>query len=115
MKPDLDLELVLDRVLCLREDPEEASAGGIIIPDGAKLKTTAATIISVGPGRVREDGTRVAPMFNAGDRVLIDRYVGHDLELKVSGVPKKFTIITEDEVYARVREQKRPNKRQKKT
>jgi chaperonin GroES len=45
-----------DRVVVKRIDPEEKSAGGIIIPDAAKEKPSQGKITSVGPGGRDENG-----------------------------------------------------------
>ena len=48
-----------DRVLVIREEEEQKSAGGIIITDTAKEKPQKGKIIAAGPGKIGEDGKRV--------------------------------------------------------
>ena len=50
-----------DRVVVKRIDAEEKTKGGIIIPDTAKEKPQEGEVVAVGPGRLTEDGKRVAP------------------------------------------------------
>lgn len=59
-----------DYVLVTLDDPEEISAGGIIIPDVAQ-RSQEATVLAVGPGRVVEGGVRVRPDVSEGDVVLV--------------------------------------------
>ena len=42
-----------DRVLVLRVQEEQKTAGGIIIPDTAKEKPQEGKVVSVGPGKMR--------------------------------------------------------------
>jgi chaperonin GroES len=48
----------------------------------------------VGPGKVTEDGKRVAMEVKKGDRILIGKYSGS--EVKIDGV--EYTILREDDV-----------------
>jgi chaperonin GroES len=75
---------------------EQKSVGGIIIPDSAKEKPQEATVIAVGPGKLDDDGKRLALDVKVGDRILIGKYAG--TEIKVDG--KEVVILTEDEVLA---------------
>ncbi len=88
--------IVVERV----DDQEEKSAGGIIIPDSAKEKPQQATVISVGPGKLDEDGKRQPLDVQPGDRVLIGKYAGNDVNIG----DKEYVILTEDEVLAVVEE-----------
>jgi chaperonin GroES len=83
-----------DRVLVLRVEEEQKTAGGIIIPDTAKEKPQEGKVVAVGPGKVGEDGKRVAPELKTGDRVLFSKYAG--TEIKVDGVEHVF--MREDDI-----------------
>ncbi len=83
-----------DRVLIRRLEAAEEKRGGIIIPDTAKEKPQQGEIISVGPGRLTEDGKRVEPEVKKGQRVLIGKYAG--TEVKIDG--QEFIILREDDI-----------------
>ena len=83
-----------DRVLVLRVEEEQKTAGGIIIPDTAKEKPQEGKVVSVGPGKVGEDGKRVPLEVKAGDRVLFSKYAG--TEIKIDGVEHMF--MREDDI-----------------
>ncbi len=85
-----------DRVLLRRIEEKESVKGGIIIPDTAKEKPTEGDVISVGPGKMMEDGTRSPMDVKAGDRVLIGKYAG--TEIKVDD--QEFVIMREEEILA---------------
>ena len=83
-----------DRVLVKRFNEEEKSKGGIIIPDTAKEKPIQGEIISVGSGRVSEDG-KVRPLdVKKGDRVLFGKYAG--TEIKIDG--DEFLMMREEDI-----------------
>ena len=85
-----------DRVLVLRVEEEEKTAGGIIIPDTAKEKPQEGRIIATGPGKLSEDGTRVPLEVKEGDRVLFSKYAG--TEIKLDGVD--HLMMREDDILA---------------
>jgi len=85
-----------DRVLIKRIDEQEQVRGGIIIPDTAKEKPQEAEVVAVGPGKVNDDGKRVAPDIKVGDKVLVGKYSGSDI--KIDG--EDFVIVREDEILA---------------
>jgi len=83
-----------DRVLVERLEDEEKSPGGIIIPDSAKEKPSRGKIVSVGKGKVGDDG-KVRPLdVKAGDKVLFGKYAGS--EIKIEG--KEMLIMREDDI-----------------
>jgi chaperonin GroES len=83
-----------DRILVKRVASEEKTKGGIIIPDTAKEKPLEGKVVAVGPGFVREDGSRREPLLKAGDRVLFGRYDG--TEVKIDG--EEHLILREGDV-----------------
>ncbi|MDA8345261.1 MAG: co-chaperone GroES [Thermaerobacter sp.] len=85
-----------DRVVVKVVEAEEKTAGGIILPDTAKDKPQEGEIIAVGTGRVLENGTRIAPEVNVGDRVIFSKYGG--TEVKVAET--EYLIIRESDLLA---------------
>lgn len=83
-----------DRILVKRLEEEEKTKGGIIIPDSAKEKPMEGEVISVGAGKVGDDGKRIALDVKAGDRVLYSKYGG--TEVKIEGV--EHLILREDDI-----------------
>jgi chaperonin GroES len=84
----MNIKPLNDRVLVLRLDAEQKTAGGIIIPDTAKEKPQEAKVVAVGPGAIRDDGTRTPLEVKPGDRILISKYAG--TEIKIDGVEHIF-------------------------
>jgi len=85
-----------DRVLVIRQEEEQKTAGGIIIPDTAKEKPQKGKIIAAGPGRMADDGKRIPMEVKEGDRVLFSKYAGS--EIKIDGV--EHIVMKEDDILA---------------
>jgi chaperonin GroES len=85
-----------DRVLVLREDEKQKSAGGIIIPDTAKEKPQRGKVVAVGSGRIDKDGKRTALEVKVGDRILFGKYAGS--EIKIDNVEHVF--MREDDILS---------------
>jgi chaperonin GroES len=83
-----------DRILVERVKEQEKTKGGIIIPDSAKEKPAEGKVISVGSGKLNEDGKRIPLEIKKGDRILFGKYGGQ--EIKVEG--NEYLIMREDEV-----------------
>jgi len=83
-----------DRILVRRVEEAETTRGGIIIPDSAKDKPQEGEVISVGKGKISEEG-KVRPLdVKEGDRILFGKYSG--TEIKLDG--EDFIIMREEEV-----------------
>ena len=90
----MKVQPLADRILLKRIEVKQDKKGGIIIPDSAKEKPQEGKVISVGGGRVNEDGT-VRPLdVKKGDRVLFGKYGG--TEVTVDG--EEHLIIREDDI-----------------
>ena len=87
-----------DRVVVKAIEQQEVSKGGIILPDTAKEKPQEGEVIAVGPGRVTDDGKRVALDLKAGDRVIYSKYGG--TEVKEDGV--EYLILRESDILAKI-------------
>ena len=85
-----------DRVLVIREEEEQKSTGGIIIPDTAKEKPQRGRVVAAGPGKVGENGKRNPLEVKAGDRILFSKYAG--TEIKLDGVEHVF--MREDDILS---------------
>jgi len=83
-----------DRVIVRRLNEVEKSAGGIIIPDSAKEKPVEGEVISVGKGKIMENGD-IRPLdVKAGDKVIFSKYAG--TEIKLDG--DEFLMMREDDI-----------------
>lgn len=85
-----------DKVVIKRLQPEEKTAGGILLPDNAREKPTEGRILSVGQGRLTDKGTRVKPQVNDGDRVLFSSWAGTEIEID----GEEVLILSENDILA---------------
>ena len=89
-----------DRVVIEPTPREEMTKSGIVLPDTAKEKPQEGKIISVGPGRILEDGKREQMDVKKGDKVLYAKYAG--TEFKVDG--EEYLIVSQKDILAVVRD-----------
>lgn len=85
-----------DRVVIRVLEQEEKTASGIFLPDTAKEKPSQGEVIAVGPGKLQDDGTRVALDVKAGDKIIFSKYAG--TEVKFEGV--EYLIVSERDILA---------------
>jgi len=88
-----------DRLVVEAIEQEDATASGILIPESAKEKPQQGNVLAAGPGRLDDDGKRIAMEVKVGDRVLYARYAGTEIKLEGN---KKVLILKESDVLALV-------------
>jgi chaperonin GroES len=91
------IEPLGDRVVIKPTPKEEVSKGGIVLPDTAKEKPQEGKIIAVGPGRLTEDGKRIAMEVKKGDKVIYSKYAGTELKLD----DEELVIMREGDILAK--------------
>jgi chaperonin GroES len=96
MSTAVNIKPIGDRVLVKRLEEKEQVKGGIIVPDSAKEKPQEAEVIALGTGKRTEKGELVAFEVKLGDRVLISKYGG--TEVNYGG--EKFVLLREDDLLA---------------
>ena len=92
----MKLKPLNDRVLVKRLESEEKTAGGLYIPDTAQEKPSKGQVVAVGPGKIAENGSRVAMAVKKGDEVLFNKYAG--TEIKLDGVD--HLVMREEDILA---------------
>lgn len=85
-----------DKILVERVEAEEKTAGGIVLPDTAKEKPKQGKVLSLGEGKVLDNGKRQAFQVKKGDKVLFTSYAGS--EIKIEG--KEYLIMAEEDILA---------------
>jgi chaperonin GroES len=84
-----------NRVLVKRAKATQ-SKGGILLPDSAQEKPKEGVVLSIGPGKVNEDGKRETMLVKKGDRVLFSSYSG--TEVKQQTEEEEYLILSEDDI-----------------
>jgi len=85
-----------DKVLVKRLEAEAKTPGGIVLPDNAKEKPQRGKIISVGKGKLLDDGALKKMQVKKGQTVLFTSYAG--TEIKLDG--KEYLIMSESDILA---------------
>jgi len=97
-KPKVKVRPLDDRVVISPMEAEETTAGGIVLPDAAQEKPQRGTILSVGPGKLLDSGSRGELSVAVGDEVIYGKYAGTDIELDGHDVK----ILRESDILAKV-------------
>lgn len=93
----LKLQPLGDRLVVKPIEREEVTKGGIVLPDTAKEKPQEGEVLAAGPGRLTEDGKRIAMDVKVGDIVVYAKYGG--IEIKVD--EEELLILREGDILAR--------------
>ncbi|HYB72280.1 MAG TPA: co-chaperone GroES [Candidatus Sulfotelmatobacter sp.] len=83
-----------DRILVKRLEEKEVKKGGIIIPDTAKEKPQEGEVVEVGPGKMTDEGKRIAMEVKKGDKILFGKYSGSEVKLG----DQEYMIMREEDV-----------------
>ncbi len=92
----MNIKPLADRVVIKPAPAEERTKGGLILPDTAKEKPVVGEVVAVGPGKVTDDGKKVALEVKVGDKVLYGKYSG--TEVNVEGTD--YLIMREADIFA---------------
>ena len=95
--PKTKLRPLDDRVVVKPVEAEERTAGGIVLPDSAKEKPQRGKVVSIGPGKLLENGQRGTLSVSIGDEVIYGKYSGSDIELEGDEVK----ILRETDILAK--------------
>ena len=87
-----------DRVLVEPQENEETTASGLVLPDTAKERPQEGKVIAVGPGRLNDDGKRIAMDIKAGDVVVYSKFAG--TEYSENGTD--YLVLRESDILAKV-------------
>ena len=91
------LQPLADRLVVKPMEKEEKTKSGIILPDTAKEKPQEGEVVAVGPGRMTDDGKRIAMDLKVGDKVIYSKYGGS--EIKIDDV--EMIILRESDILAK--------------
>ncbi len=91
------LEPLADRLVVKPIEKEDVTKGGIYLPDTAKEKPQEGKVLAVGPGRLSEDGKRIAMDVQVGDIVVYARYGGTEIKID----DEELMILRESDILAK--------------
>ena len=85
-----------DRVVVKRVEAEEKTASGIVLPGAAAEKPDMGEVISVGTGKLLDDGSVRALQLKVGDKVIIMAF-----ELADKHIPSKVVLVDQNNHFIR--------------
>ena len=91
------LQPLADRLVVKPIEAEEKTKTGIYLPDTAKEKPQEGKVIAVGPGRLSEDGKRIAMDVKVGDIVIYAKYGGTEIKID----DEELIILRESDILAK--------------
>ncbi len=86
-----------DRIVIRRDDAEETSTGGILLPDSARNKPQKGKVLAVGPGHLLKDGSRRPLQVKEGDAVLFTNWAGDEFK---ESRGENILLMREEDVLA---------------
>ncbi|MBX3426381.1 MAG: co-chaperone GroES [Pirellulales bacterium] len=95
-KSKVALQPLGDKVVVSRDESQEITAGGIVLPDSAKDKPSRGTVVAIGTGKLLDDGTRGAMQVKVGDRVLFTSYAPENIEID----DEEYLLMSEGDILA---------------
>ena len=93
----IKLQPLADRLVVKPIEKEEVTKGGIVLPDTAKEKPQEGKVLAVGPGRLSDDGKRLAMDVSVGDIVIYAKYGGTEMKID----DEELVILRESDILAK--------------
>ena len=71
---DFPIQLFNDKIAIKRDDREQITTGGLVLPPSAQARPMTGLVVSVGPGLMRGDGTHLPMLVKVGDKVVFEQH-----------------------------------------
>lgn len=76
---------------------KETEKSGIVLPDSEKDKKSGkGEVLAVGPGRVLDNGQKLAMAVKVGDKIMYRQYAGDEVKIE----NEEYLVISEHDVLA---------------
>ncbi len=95
-KGGIRLQPLGDRVVIERDESEETTAGGIVLPGSAQDRPARGCVVSVGDGKILDDGSRSELQVKVGEHVLFSSYAGETFKVG----DEDLLLMREDDILA---------------
>lgn len=90
----MNIRPLYNRVLIERKEAPQKSKGGLYIPSSSSKKPNQGTVLAVGEGHLKSDGTLSPLQVKQGDLVVFGEYSGN--KITVDGT--EYYILSEDDI-----------------
>jgi chaperonin GroES len=85
---------IRDRLLVKKIEDSMKTKSGLVLSDDTKERPTKGEVLSVGEGKLNEDGKLLPMVISKGDKIVYPKYAGHPI--KLDGI--EYLILDENEV-----------------
>jgi chaperonin GroES len=85
-----------DKILVKRVEAQTKTSSGIYLPETAKEKPQEATIVSLGVGKLLDNGKRAEFQVKKGDKILISKWGGTEIKIN----DEEMLVLSEEDVLA---------------
>ena len=92
----MKVEPLGDKVVVKRLEAEETTEGGIVLPSSAQERPSQGRVLSVGDGKLLDDGGRASHQVKEGDRVVFSGYAGTEIVID----DEELLIMSADDIIA---------------
>src|SRR5881227_2000629 len=93
----MNVKPLSDRIVIRRQEAQEKTTGGILLPDAAKNKPQQGEVLAVGPGKLSKEGVRRPLQVKIGDTILFTAWAGDEYRDKKKD---DILIMREEDVLA---------------
>ena len=91
----MSIKPLADRAVIKSKPQEEKTKGGLFLPDTAsKERPMEGEVLSVGEGRLDDNGRRVPMAVKPGEHVLFAKYAGTDFKID----DEEYLIVSEKDI-----------------
>ena len=95
-KAKINLQPLGNRIVVQRDEVAETTAGGLVLPTGAAEKPLRGVVVSVGDGKMLENGNRQVLQIKPGDHVLFTSYAPNEIKFG----DQELLLMLEEDVLA---------------
>ncbi len=85
---------IRDRLLVKKIEDSMKTKSGLVLSDDTKERPTKGEVLSVGDGKLNDDGKLIPMVIKKGDHIVYPKYAGHPI--KLDGI--EYLILDENEV-----------------
>jgi chaperonin GroES len=91
---------IRDRLLVQKIKDDLKTKSGLIVSEDAQERPTKGTVLSVGEGKLADDGKLLPMVVSAGMTIVYPKYAGHPIKLN----NEEYLILDESEVLGIIKE-----------
>lgn len=98
VKSVTQLKPTSDRVVVRPTKQEEATKGGIYLPDTAQERPQEGEVLAAGPGRYLQNGKRLEMELQVGDKVIYSKYAGTEINVD----DEELLVLGANDILAKI-------------